>query len=362
MAILAGALLVATLLAGCNGNGPSPTTSPSTSPSTSSSLSPMPAFDGAAALDFVQGFALRPDGTPRHRMPGSVGQAEGAAYLWQETDLPGWTRHWQNFTGADFLALPNRPAAAYEKGGPCTPSDEERLPALPFHNIVAVRAGAPEGAPTLLLGAHWDSLFGSYADDLSNQSVPYPGANDGASGVGLLLQLMRELADVDLPFGVAVIFLDGEDGFNDCYPLVGSTYHSRNLLVPVHRFLLLDMVGSPDARFIREAQSEASDPALVALLWQKGRQAHGASGAVHFTERRTHITDDHTAFIAVGIPSVDLIDAGRATPTGFPPEWHTTRDTVDRLSTQTLALVGDTLLAALQDPAFLARWPGRAQS
>lgn len=342
-------------LAGCFGDptGTSSNTTDASSTTTGTATGAPVDFDGEAALEFVKGFALRADGSPRYRMPGSEGQREGAQYLWNATAVPGWMRTWQNFTGQDFLAIPNRPGASYERSPQCSAEDAERLPGLPFHNLVARRAG-PRDSPTVFVAAHWDSLFGSYQDDAANRTKPYPGANDGASGVGVLLQLMREVQGMQLPFGVAVLFFDGEDGFNDCYPLVGSTYYAEFPVVRVGRLILLDMVGSKDARFVREAQSEKSDAALVDLLWRHGRQVHGGRGAVHFTDLRTSIADDHVPFIAKGIPAVDIIDAGR--PSGFPPEWHTTRDTVDRLDAGMLSLVGSTLLATLQDPEFSSTW------
>ena len=343
-------------LAGCFGGNPDPSSTTSATTATTRTTDPSHAdFDGAAALEFVKGFSLRADGSPRYRMPGSEGQREGADYLWAATSVPGWTRTWQNFTGKDFLAIANRPAASYERSPQCSTADAERLPGLPFHNLLALRPG-PQGSPTVFLAAHWDSLFGSYQDDAANRSKPYPGANDGASGVGVLLQFMRETQGVEFPFGLAVLFFDGEDGFNDCYPLVGSTYYAEHPLVAVDRLILLDMVGSPDARFIREGQSEKSDAALVELLWRHGRLVEGGRGSVHFTDIRISIADDHVPFIAKGIPAVDIIDAGRTSGFGFPPEWHTTRDTVDRLDAGMLQLVGSTLLAALQDPAFVTSW------
>jgi hypothetical protein len=314
-------------------------------------------FDGEAALDFVKGFALKPDGSPRYRIPGTEGQREGAAYLWSQMAVPGWSRQWQNFTGADYLRLDRSTVEHYGPGSAyCSAEDSARLPGLPFHNLLAIRRGASSDR-LFLLGTHWDSQsVSNYDPDPAKREEPYPGANDGASGAGVLLQLMRELRGVELPFDVGVLFIDGEDGFVDCHPLAGSLYFAQNPPVAVHRFLLLDMVGSPDARFLRESQSLQSDRALMDLLWEHGR---ALGGAVHFVDRVSSIVDDHVAFAQQGIPSVDLIDAARDGGP-FPPEWHTTHDTVDKLSSQTMALVGSTILAVAKDPRFVEQWPANS--
>src|SRR5207249_2847954 len=98
--------------------------------------------------------------------PGTQGQLDGAAALWTASAVPGWQRAWQNFTGDDYLKL-DRSAVALYTPGPgvgrsyCSQADEERVPALRFANLLAVRAGATPDAPLLLLGAHWDSQMHS---------------------------------------------------------------------------------------------------------------------------------------------------------------------------------------------------------
>jgi hypothetical protein len=355
---LATAVLAALLVAGCFG-GPAQTSSGgpagtgATTAATTTALTtapPVRTFDGEAALEFVKGFALRDDGSPRYRMPGTAGQAEGAAYLWKSMDVPGWTRGWQNFTGADYQRLDRAPVDSYTRPPACSQADLDRVPTYPFHNLYASRGGDP-GQPLVLLVAHWDSLQRSFMDpDPEKKDDPYPGANDGASGVGVLLQLMRELEGIPLPFGVGILFVDGEDGFVACYPLAGSLQFAQHPPLEAHRVLVLDMVGDPGARFVRDSASVESDPALVDLLWRHG---HALGGGAHFPNTATSITDDHLAFIHAGIPAVDLVDAGR----GFPPTWHTTGDTVDKLSPAMLALVGDVVLATLRDPQFHSPWP-----
>ncbi|MES2155832.1 MAG: M28 family peptidase [bacterium] len=311
-------------------------------------------FDGEHAMAYVRGLALKADGSPRYRMPGSPGQAEGAAYLWSQLAVAGWSRHWQNFTGQDYLALDRSMVASYGPGSAyCPAADEAALPSWRFSNLYAVRKGTTAGGPLLMLGAHWDSQMHSDADsNATRRGWPDPGANDGASGVGVLLELMRHLsAGPALPYDVGVLLIDGEDGFYDCYPIAGSLYFTQHPPAAVSRFILLDMVGDPDARFAKETFSTQSDPAMMEVLWRHGRAAGGVD---LFTNVTTTIEDDHVAFIHAGIPSVDLIDAGR--PTTFPPQWDTSGDTVDKLSSETLGVVGEALTRTLRDPALAPPW------
>ncbi|MEK6985702.1 MAG: M28 family peptidase [Candidatus Thermoplasmatota archaeon] len=334
IALLAALLVVSSGLAGCFGAAPTTATP----------------FDGEAALDWVEQFALNADGTPRYRIPGTAGQTEGAKVLWDATGIPGWSRSWHNLTGADYLNLDRSAVAAYGPGSPyCRAEDEARLPNLPFANLLAIRRSADSAAPLVLLGAHWDSQLRSDNDpDPAKRNRPDPGANDGASGVGVLLQLMRHLDGVALPFDLGILFLDGEDGFYSCHPLAGSLHFAQNRPEPVAAFVLLDMVGDPGARFPKESRSVASAPELVRILWSHGQAAPG--GAQHFLNRSQTIVDDHVAFANEGIPSVDIIDAGRDTV--FPPQWNTAGDTVDKLDAAMLGRVGEVLVRTLGDPAF----------
>jgi hypothetical protein len=340
------ALLVAgALLAGCSKPHASP---PAAEP-----------FDGEAALAAVKAFALEGNGTPRYRIPGTAGQAEGLAHLWDAMDVPGWERHRQDLNGSQYLALDRSMVAGYGAGSSSCPKEwEEKVPSLPFTNAWAVRRGtaqAEAGAGLVLLAAHWDSQPESnYDPDPSRRHLPDPGANDGASGVGVLLELMHDLEGrgARLPFDVAVLFLDGEDGFYACYPLAGSLFFAQNPPEPLRAFVLLDMVGDAGARFPREAYSRGSALAILDVLWAHGQER--APGA--FVNDTRPILDDHVAFIQRKVPSVDIIDlARRDSPTdGFPPQWDTSGDTVDKLSADMLGKVGQTLVDALQDPAFAA--------
>lgn len=341
MRIAAAVLFLLPLLAGC-GSAPDGSDGPAT-------------IDGEAALALVRGLVTDADGDPRFRVPGTAGHADARAWLWDTMQVEGWTAQRQPFTGADYTPLDKGQAQTYtDSPAYCSSDEEARLANLTFENFWAVH-DEPGQDRRVLLGAHWESKrFASSDPDLSKREEPVLGANDGASGVGLLLQLMRHVSenDVHAPFDISVAFFDGEDGFEDCHPLAGSIYFvSRLQTGDVDRMILLDMVGDPEARFIREGNSVQCDPSLVDLFHTLAPD-HGL--AENFPGTRTSsIQDDHLPFLAADIPAVDIIDFGR----GFPPYWHTTGDTLDKLSADMLGRVGDLVLDVLGDEGFTSTWP-----
>lgn len=331
-------LLTSSFLAGCGG------------PSKAAS-----SFDGDAAFAFVAGLVTTAEGQDRYRVPGTPGHADGAQWLWESLQVPGWTAHWQNFTGADYIPLDKGDVAGFYDPPACTTEERARLASLSFHNLWAVHDGP--GDQVVLLGAHWESKrFANRDPNPTLRDAPVLGANDGASGVGVLLQLMRHIAanDLALPFDVGVVLFDGEDGFEDCHPLAGSIYFVSQLDPgAVDRLILLDMVGSPDARFIREGNSVACDPKLMDLIHS---QAAASGLAANFPGIPESILDDHIPFLNAGIPAADIIDYGR-NGRGFPPQWHTTHDTLEHIDAGMLGRVGGLLLGVLQSPAFVTDWP-----
>jgi len=348
------------LLAGClsGSQGSPPTASGSTTSSPTSWTPPHVDFDGQKAHDAVAGLVLHADGTPRLRIPGTASHDEAGLWLHDQLAQPGWQVHWQNFTAADYRALPKSSAIEpYTRAPWCTPEDDRALTNMTFQNLYAVLPGTGAVHKTVLLAAHWDSQPASNNDpDPQKRRLPDPAADDGGSGVGLLVELVRELSAAPrLPFDVGVFLTDGEDGFYACYPVAGTLVftHANATKGLADRFLLLDMVGDLDARFPREAHSIQSDPALVDVVWRHGV---ALAGPDRFNATTLEIEDDHVPFIDAGVPSIDVIDAAR--PTTFPPYWDTTDDTMVHVSPVMLGLVGQTLLDSLRDPAFVAQWPG----
>ena len=309
------------------------------------------AFDGHGAWQWVHDVVTYDDGSPRYRVPGTPGHADGADWLQLAMAMPGWNVTRQTFTGADYEQLDLAAVQTYRGTTYCKEPDRSEVANITFHNLYATHGPAD---PVVWLGAHWDSKEEA-SEDPDAPAAPVLGANDGASGVGVLLQLMWQMGvgDLTVPFGVGVVFFDGEDGFQDCHPLAGSLYFAQTMPAGlVDRFILLDMVGDADARFIRESQSVASDPELVDLLWQHGARYAPAA----FTEIRRPISDDHVPFIHAGVRAVDIIDGGRSGT--FPPYWHTTDDTMDNIDAGMLGAVGDVVWQTLVDEAFLATLEG----
>lgn len=366
---VAAALGVAFLLTGCGGpDGPGPSSS-----STSTDGAGGPAsFNGDGAWAFVRDLISEPGGADGFRVPGTDGHRDAAAELHAAmAGAPGWSVAWQNFTGEEYAGLDKGGVAVYaDSAAYCQDADRARLAGLAFSNLVATREADEPSDRTLILGAHWDSKAEANQDPAAaNRSKPVLGANDGASGVGVLLQLMRELDGVALPYTMQVVLFDGEDGFEDCHPLAGSLWFVHELQRQdavggagpdgegaQRRMLLLDMVGDPDARFIREGHSMECDEALVDRLHDLAPE-HGLLENFPGTVRT--VQDDHVPFTEAGIPAVDLIDFGRSGGTGFPPYWHTTQDTLDKVDAGMLGRVGALVLAVMQDPSFTAEWPGR---
>lgn len=266
-----------------------------------------------SAFDFAAGLVQSDDGD-RYRIPGTADHAEAACWLQNAADADGWTVTTQTFDGATYQALDAGAVSRYQA---CTGDQENHVAALQFTNIYATLDGP--GDAHLMLAAHWDSKAGA------SDHGAVLGANDGASGVGILLALQREL-DV-LPFDVTVAFFDGEDGFEDCHPLAGSLWHARTQDPLPDAFVLLDMVGDDEARFPREARN---DDGLQTLLWDTAQ----ARGMEQFTNVSKSVVDDHVPFDEEGVPVVDIIDyarTGENSRFGFPWYWHTSQDTLDKL-------------------------------
>ena len=219
---------------------------------------------------------------------------------------------------------------------------------LTIKNIIGIIN--PDASQRLLLLAHWDTRPWADNDpDPANHNRPVMGANDGASGVGVLLQLASQLKDAGTSLGVDIVFVDAEDmGENDNEESwgLGTQYWAAHPHVAGYKPLfgiLLDMVGSADATFTREYYSMQYAGSFVDLVWKNAAGNHfikAAGGAV---------TDDHVFVNQAGIPCVDIIDMRADSETGFCPEWHTINDTMDAISAATLAEVGQTLLNVIAD-------------
>jgi Zn-dependent M28 family amino/carboxypeptidase len=202
-------------------------------------------------------------------------------------------------------------------------------------NVIG-RAG--EG-PLAIIGAHYDTRPAADNDpDPARRAEPVPGANDGGSGVGVLLELARSLNRERLRHEVWLAFFDAEDNGNlDGWPFsVGSSYMAQSLQVEPQFVIVVDMVGDSDQQLYKERNST---PELVEQLWQLAAQM--GYEAYFIDEYKWSITDDHTPFLARGIPAVDIIDFDY-------PYWHTVEDTPDKVSAEALERVGRVVQAYLE--------------
>lgn len=197
-------------------------------------------------------------------------------------------------------------------------------------NIIA-KANLEHG-PVLILGAHYDTRRRADQDP-QNPSAPVPGANDGASGVAVLLELARSLDREQVPYEIWLAFFDAEDNGNlDGWDwIAGSSYMADNLAVTPAAMILVDMIGDADQQIYFDQNSDAN---LSARVWRTAAQL--GYDEYFLPVARYAMLDDHIPFARRGIPSIDIIDFDY-------PYWHTTADTADKVSAASLAHVGRTL-------------------
>ncbi len=221
---------------------------------------------------------------------------------------------------------------------------------VPCYNIIG--SYNPEAEKRILLAAHWDTR--PWADqDSKNVAQPIAGANDGASGVGILLEIARQLKLKGTETGIDIIFFDVEDSglseVENSYCL-GSQYWGKNPHKPnyyAYKGILLDMVGSEDATFTMEGASMQINPDLVNEVWNT---AHQLGYQRYFVFKKTApIVDDHVyVYRHTRIPMIDIIHNDPTTVSGFGKYWHTHDDNMDIISKNTLQAVGETVLAVIR--------------
>jgi glutaminyl-peptide cyclotransferase len=260
-------------------------------------------FDGERAYGHVVAqvnFGPRITGTPP--------SIEAGAYILRHLKLSGWKAEFQPFNYKGTQA----------------------------RNIIA-RANVGKG-PTVILGAHYDTR--KRADkDKDRPNEPVPGANDGASGTAVILELARSL-DLDrVPNEICLALFDAEDnGELDGWAwIVGSSYMADRLGdVQPQAMILVDMVGDTHQQIYFEKNSDA---ALSAQIWETAARLGFRQQFI--PKPRWALLDDHIPFVRRNIPSVNIIDFDY-------PYWHTTADTVDKVSAESLHRVGRTLETFLE--------------
>ena len=215
--------------------------------------------------------------------------------------------------------------------------------------------------PRILLGAHYDCRpwcdeEPNYADRLYN----VPGANDGASGVGVLLEIARQLGLRDsLKAPVDIVFFDCEDsGSPKLYTgperedtwCLGSQLWATNYAqkgTAVYQYgIVLDMIGAPNASFPREMYSTNYAGNYQQQIWHTAEQL--GYGSIFNSQQSYPITDDHYYInVIAGIPCVDIIHYDIRNATGFPAWWHTRQDDMSNISKSTLQAVGEVVMRQL---------------
>lgn len=199
----------------------------------------------------------------------------------------------------------------------------------PVENIVAKRN---DQQPQIIIGAHYDSRM--YADrdlDIASQTQPVPAANDGASGVAVLLELARCLPKDSVPLWL--VFFDAEDNGNikGWDWTLGAREFVKNNPIQPRAVVIVDMIGDADLNIYRERNSNSK---IMNEIWDVAKE-------LGYDDRflpgyKWSMNDDHTPFLEAGIPAVDIIDFDY-------PYWHTTQDTPDKVSADSLKAVGETL-------------------
>ena len=228
---------------------------------------------------------------------------------------------------------------------------------LHARNIIA--SYQPENKDRVLLFAHWDTR--PYADHDANPEnwrTPIDGANDGASGCGVLLEVARQISAQQPNVGIDIILFDAEDWgvprfdsriSSESGYCLGSKYWSKNPHIPGYtaRYgILLDMVGAPNARFHKEGYSKQYAPRILNKVWDTAQSL--GFGTYFINSDGGLIEDDHLQVIKnLNIPCIDIIQYDPEGNTGFGSYWHTLDDTMDNISKETLYAVGQTVLQVI---------------
>lgn len=210
----------------------------------------------------------------------------------------------------------------------------------------------------VMLSSHWDSRpFADYDSDPTNHKKAIPGANDGASGVGVLMEVARQISQKPPQVGIDIVFWDIEDygapkdsqeQGEDSWCL-GSQFWSKNKHNPAYKAqygILLDMVGNADATFRFEGFSQRYAPSVLRKVWNHAA-ALGYSN--YFIEEESNpIMDDHYYLnMYANIPTIDIICQNNETGTGFYPHWHTMNDDIDKIDSEMLGIVGKVVMRTI---------------
>ena len=202
----------------------------------------------------------------------------------------------------------------------------------------------PAAAKRVLLFAHWDTRPHADGPASTDSTAPVPGADDGASGVAVLLGIADVLKAKAPDVGVDLLFVDGEDygSFEDAGRpdvLIGARWYADHMVPPAPAYaVLLDMIGDRTLQIPQEGYSVSAAPEVVDKIWAAAaRLGHTAN----FVGAGQSMIDDHLEFHRVGVKAVDLIDFDY-------PWWHTKDDTLDKISVESLQIVGDVMVLVIR--------------
>jgi Zn-dependent M28 family amino/carboxypeptidase len=283
----------------------------------------IPKFNRDSSYNFVaQQVAFGP------RVPGSEAHKLCANYLKNQLETFGAEVTLQNFSATAFDGT-----------------------TLDGTNIIG--SFNPKHPKRLILAAHWDTRpFSDSPVNTSNSNEPNLGADDGASGVGIWLEVARMLKDNPIDLGIDIIFFDLEDygeNSNENSWGLGSQYWSSNFHVKNYQAeagILLDMVGAKNAVFPKEQFSAYFAPELLNRIWKLAQRM--GYGNYFSNNNGGAITDDHYFVNTIAkIPMIDVIHRPINSNTGFPAHWHTPDDNLDIIDTKTLGAVGQVMVAAI---------------
>ncbi len=270
---------------------------------------------------------------------------EAFAYLTKQTDFgprnPGSTGHEQclNFLSSELALFADKVLHQ-----PFEFTDTIIDSTYNMTNVIASFNMNPASGKRIMLCAHWDTRpRADMDDDPANKNIPIIGANDGASGVAVLLQIAKIMKDFPPSIGVDIVLFDGEDygeSGNLDYYFLGARHFTKTMgnYKPGYA-VLLDMVGDKDQSFPPEGHSMSYAAEQTRMIWNKAKELN----LTQFTDiGGSTINDDHLILNQAGIPSVDIIDFDY-------PYWHTIEDTPDKCSAESLENVGKLLLALIYE-------------
>ena len=235
------------------------------------------------------------------RIPATAGHAKIETWIRAELESAGWTVQVQ---------------------------DTERL-GHAIHNIIGKRN---DDAPQIILGAHYDTrMIADNDPDPGKRSEPVPGANDGASGVAILIELARSLPKDTVP--TWLVFFDTEDNgrIEGWDWILGSRAFAEEIKIAPRAIVVVDMIGDSNLNIYLEKNSNI---AIRTEIWSTAEKL--GYGKQFINQEKFSMEDDHTPFLEAGLPAVDIIDFDY-------PYWHTTQDTPDKVSAASLQAVGETL-------------------